>query len=232
MEISSTFHPINLDSVAGISNPDMQKQKKPSEPTNKEDQQSNIDSVVLSNEGRLRDQNSALTDTDSNSAKQANGFNALDKMEIQQVQRLKRRDTEVRTHEQAHLSTAGQYARGGASYTYQRGPDGVAYAVGGEVGIDLSKEKSAEATVAKMQTIKRAALAPASPSPADRSIAAQATLIESEARKEVFLQRQEDVLHPALAKENSTSQQSENMPPSPQHSVIQAMLAAYQRTAG
>ena len=49
------------------------------------------------------------------------------------VEQLKRVDREVRAHEQAHLSVAGAYATGGASYEYTTGPDGVAYAVAGRL---------------------------------------------------------------------------------------------------
>ncbi len=118
----------------------------------------------------------------------------LDQQELALLQQLKRRDTEVRAHEQAHLSAAGQYARGGASFTYQKGPDGASYAVGGEVGIDVAKESTPEATITKMQTIKRAALAPATPSGADKRIAAQAGAKEAQARQELLQVRQEELL--------------------------------------
>ncbi|NMR27179.1 catalase [Pseudoalteromonas sp. NEC-BIFX-2020_015] len=92
-----------------------------------------------------------------------------------QIKELKARDTEVRIHEQAHASVGGQYA-GSPSYDYQRGPDGTNYAVGGEVQIDVAEiEGDPKATIEKMQTVRAAALAPAEPSGADRSIAADAT---------------------------------------------------------
>lgn len=93
----------------------------------------------------------------------------------QQIKELKARDTEVRIHEQAHASVGGQYA-GSPSYEYQRGPDGTNYAVGGEVQIDVAEiPDDPQATIEKMQTVRAAALAPAEPSGADRSIAADAT---------------------------------------------------------
>ncbi len=101
------------------------------------------------------------------------------------VQELKIRDREVKTHEMAHLANAGQYARGGPTYSYQQGPDGQRYAIGGEVPIDISQEKTPEQTIQKMQAVRRAAMAPAEPSSADRSIAAAATAAESQARQEV-----------------------------------------------
>jgi hypothetical protein len=101
------------------------------------------------------------------------------------IQELKKRDADVRAHEQAHLSVAGRYAAGSASFTYQTGPDGTQYAIGGEVPIDVSAEDTPEATIQKMETIKRAALAPADPSSADRQIAAEASAKEIQAMQEL-----------------------------------------------
>ncbi|MCB2214660.1 putative metalloprotease CJM1_0395 family protein [Desulfofustis glycolicus] len=101
------------------------------------------------------------------------------------VRELQSRDREVRTHEQAHLAAAGAYARGGASFVYQKGPDGRMYAVGGEVGIDVGRAATPEETIVKMQTVRRAALAPAEPSAADRRIAAQASIRLAEAQREL-----------------------------------------------
>ena len=111
----------------------------------------------------------------------ASPVSVLTQAEQKMVQQLRQRDQEVKTHEMAHLASAGQYARGGPTYTYQQGPDGRRYAVGGEVPIDTSTEKTPEETIEKMRAVKRAALAPADPSSADRSIAAAASALESEA---------------------------------------------------
>jgi SprA-related family len=80
----------------------------------------------------------------------------------------------LRAHEQAHAAAAG--ALGGApSFKFERGPDGRSYAVSGEVQIDVSAvSDDPEATIRKMQQVKRAALAPADPSGPDRAIAARA----------------------------------------------------------
>ncbi len=59
------------------------------------------------------------------------------------------------------------------------------YAVGGEVKIDTTPEKDPEATIRKMQQVRKAALAPTQPSAQDRSVAAQASQIEAEARAEL-----------------------------------------------
>jgi hypothetical protein len=104
------------------------------------------------------------------------------------LRKLQARDREVRQHEQAHLSAAGGLAISGASYTYQKGPDGVNYAVGGEVSIDVSPGKTPEETISRAQRIRAAALAPAEPSGQDRAVAAQASQMEQQARSELAQQ--------------------------------------------
>jgi hypothetical protein len=113
----------------------------------------------------------------------------LTEQEVKQVQELKARDREVRAHEAAHLAAAGSLATG-VSFTYQRGPDGVQYAVGGEVGIDTSPVAGdPEATLAKAQRIRAAALAPAEPSAQDLRVAAQAAQLAVQARAEIGQQQ-------------------------------------------
>ena len=118
----------------------------------------------------------------------------LSDAEQDQVEELEARDREVRTHEQAHKAAAGPYATSGPTYSYQTGPDGKRYAVGGSVGIDLSPEDSPEATIQKMAVVRRAALAPAEPSSQDRRVAAQASRIAQEARQELQAQRQAEAV--------------------------------------
>ena len=99
---------------------------------------------------------------------------ALSEAEQAAVDALKARDREVRAHEEAHARVGGQYA-GAPSYSYQTGPDGKQYAVGGEVPIDASPvPDDPEATIAKMEIVKAAALAPAEPSSTDSHVAAEA----------------------------------------------------------
>lgn len=102
-----------------------------------------------------------------------------------QIDQLKAADTKVRQHEQAHLAAAGGLATSGPTYTYQRGPNGVNYAVGGEVNIDTSPGGTPQETIARAQRIQAAALAPADPSGQDRSVAARAGQMERDARAEL-----------------------------------------------
>src|SRR5215475_8868130 len=102
------------------------------------------------------------------------------------LESLRQRDQEVRLHEQAHLLAAGPYAKGAPSYTYQTGPDGQRYAIGGEVPIDLSAVPgNPQATLQKALTIRRAALAPTDPSEADQAVAAQATALAAQAQQQL-----------------------------------------------
>lgn len=133
--------------------------------------------------------NQQHADSEQNSSQQRSASGqVLTADELEQLDWLQSRDDEVRTHEHAHASVGGQYA-GAPSYDYKRGPDGNQYAVGGEVPIDVSPiADNPAATIQKMQQVRRAALAPAEPSGADRSIAAQAAMQEAVARQELAKQ--------------------------------------------
>lgn len=104
----------------------------------------------------------------------SSGEERLTEEEQAQVAKLKARDREVRTHEQAHAA-AGGAAAGAPSYSYQQGPDGRQYAVGGEVPIKASASSSdPQAAIRQLEQVVRAALAPAQPSGQDRAVAAGA----------------------------------------------------------
>ena len=123
-------------------------------------------------------------DADPGAARGADG-KPLDETEQREVERLEKRDQEVRTHEQAHQSAGGPHA-GSPSYEYETGPDGKQYATSGEVPIDTAAVAGdPAATIAKMEQVKRAALAPAEPSSADRAIAAKADQAKLKAQQEL-----------------------------------------------
>lgn len=132
------------------------------------------------------------------------------------VRELRARDREVRAHERAHATAGGQYASQ-PTFDTVTGPDGQQYAVGGSVQIDVAPvPNDPEATIRKMNTVIRAALAPAQPSPQDRQVAAQARSQLIQAQSELRRQNQEELL----------SQQEENeegQAPSP----LEEAIAAY-----
>lgn len=136
----------------------------------------------------------------------------LQAVEDQQlIRRLSARDAEVRAHEAAHASVGGQFA-GSPSYSFQRGPDGVDYAVGGEVRISVpSGGSSPESTLQALQQVRAAALAPASPSEQDRQVAAQAASQAAELRAEIdsqaLEQEQQKLAEAAAEREEKIEQE-------------------------
>lgn len=131
---------------------------------------------------------------------------AQQKQQEQQEQKaviaeLVARDREVRAHEQAHAAAGGQYA-GSPTYSFVKGPDGLNYAVGGEVSIDAGPVSGdPEATLRKAQIVRAAASAPAEPSPQDRRVAAQAANLEADARVELASKDNSEVQQDVLKSE-------------------------------
>ncbi len=120
------------------------------------------------------------------------GPDGLTDDEREQVQELRETDREVRAHEQAHARAGGPYASA-PTYEYVRGPDGKRYAVSGEVKIDTSPiAGNPAATIRKMETVMRAAQAPAEPSAQDRKVAAEARAKKAEAQIELRQQKEEE----------------------------------------
>lgn len=107
-----------------------------------------------------------------------------------QVQDLRTRDREVRTHERAHQAAGGGLT-GGATFETVKGPDGHSYAVAGEVSISVRTGATPDETIALMNQVQRAAMAPADPSGQDRSVAARAESVKQSARAEKAEQRAE-----------------------------------------
>jgi hypothetical protein len=121
--------------------------------------------------------------SESDKADQNNQQAHADEIVIRQLQQ---RDKEVRTHELAH-ATAGGSTTGSPSYTFEIGPDGKEYAVGGEVDVDLSiVAGDPQATIVKMKRVHAAALAPANPSTQDTRVAASAAQKILTAQSELF----------------------------------------------
>lgn len=134
------------------------------------------------------------------------------RLEQLEIAKLVSRDQEVRTHEQAHAAVGGRYA-GAPTYTYERGPDGKRYAVGGEVGIDASPiPNDPEATLRKMEVVIRAALAPAEPSAQDRQVAAQAQAQMAEARAQLAQQQRSEAEAASEARAEQRKQEDEKKP--------------------
>lgn len=150
-------------------------------------QQGNANQEQTAKQDDTSDANQAK-EQDENKAKQ------VELAQAKEISQLKRRDSEVKAHELAHATTGGSIT-GAPTYTYETGPDGKKYAVAGEVSVDLSTVKGdPEATIAKMQKVHAAALAPANPSAQDRRVAANATQVILQAQSELLASQADENL--------------------------------------
>lgn len=132
------------------------------------------------------DNSSAVGGLSSSEQKTSAQAAELSKEELAHIEKLKKADQEVKAHEAAHKNAGGQYA-GSASFSYTVGPDGKRYATSGEVSIDIAPIKDdPEATLAKLDVVIAAALAPTKPSAQDRKVAAAAVAARNTARAELL----------------------------------------------
>jgi hypothetical protein len=128
------------------------------------------------------------------------------------VERLRQIDAQVREHESAHLRNGSGVVTSGASFSYTYGPDGKAYAVAGEVGIDTAPERQPAANIDKGRAIQAAALAPRDPSPQDFRVASVGGQLESQGRSDLADQRAlESAEAAAQTRSQRESQQQERV---------------------
>jgi len=116
--------------------------------------------------------------------------NELSKDEERLVKDLASRDSEVKAHEAAHQSAGGGMT-GAASYSYQQGPDGKMYAIGGEVSISSPKGSTPEETIKNARQVVASAMAAGSPSPQDFAVASSARMMEIQAQQQKTKELQE-----------------------------------------
>lgn len=157
---------------------------------------------------------SSVSPTSTRNNNTANQDDAARREQDRIVQELAARDREVRAHEAAHLAVGGRYVISGPNYTYQRGPDGRSYAIGGEVQLDVSEEAKPEDSLAKAETVQRAALAPVDPSPQDRTVASRAAQMAAQARLAIAVERRQSIQadqQPAEAERASSIQAFESV---------------------
>jgi hypothetical protein len=125
-----------------------------------------------------------------------------------QLSQLKAVDSRVKAHEAAHQS--GAAASGGASFTYKKGPDGVMYAVGGEVPVRIQTGSTPQESIANLQGVIATALAPADPSPQDVSIASKARVMMMKAQQELAQEIQEKMRKSTGYTQNAKNEYEKN----------------------
>lgn len=176
-ENSTYSKPVNQSQAKNETDANIQTQNKPStDPKTTAVDQNTEESEA----GPITEKNSETEKSNNEPQEQ------YSEQELKQISELKLRDQEVIAHERAHSGVGGQYA-GAPNYSYRTGPDGIKYAVSGEVSIDTSRVPGdPQATLQKAQQIKSAALAPAEPSGQDRRVAAKAEQMASRARADIM----------------------------------------------
>lgn len=107
------------------------------------------------------------------------------------VRDLAARDVEVKAHEAAHQAAGGGMT-GAASYSYQQGPDGKMYAIGGEVSISMKASSNPEEALRNARQIVASAMAAGNPSPQDYAVASSAKIIEIKAMQQLAKKLQEE----------------------------------------
>ena len=175
--------------------------------TKKEQSSSTTNSQVSSDPEQTANGEGGDTDNPENKEGQVTPANpqGLTDDERQQVQKLKRIDREVRSHYRAHQNAAPDLT-GPASFTTVRRPDGMLYAVGGEVFIDTGEAATPQATIQKLKKVIMAALAPLDPSSQNRKVAAQARGEIAESRNKIQEEKAEEKEKVQESKEERQSQ--------------------------
>ncbi len=140
-------------------------------------------------------------------------LNKLSTEEKQIVSELQARDSEVRAHEAAHQS--GGASTGAASYTYQKGPDGKMYAIGGEVPISMKSGSTPQETIANAQAVIASALAPADPSGQDQAVAASAMMMITKAQQQLAQENQKKLEGEAVYKNEANAGNNSNTSETP-----------------
>jgi len=108
------------------------------------------------------------------------------------VNELAERDSEVKAHESAHQAAGGGMT-GAASYTYQQGPDGKMYAIGGEVSISSPAASTPEEAIKNARQIAASAMAAGDPSPQDFAVASSARMMEIKAEQQLAKKNLEEI---------------------------------------
>jgi len=123
------------------------------------------------------------------------------------VKDLQARDSEVKAHESAHQAAGGGNT-GPASFSYQQGPDGKMYAIGGEVSISIKGGSTPQEQIANARAIIAAAMAPANPSSQDFAVANSAKMMEMKAEQKLAKEQQQKNLGQARYAQATQEQNS------------------------
>ncbi len=195
MEIGSNFYNYNIDYTARAN----AQQQATSKQQGVQLDTRGLEKNESSNETKNKQEQENSTTKDSTQ---------LSNEEKAQLSELKAADSRVKAHEAAHQS--GPAASGGASFTYKKGPDGVMYAVGGEVPVRIETGSTPQESIMNLQGVIATALAPADPSPQDISIASKARVMLMKAQQELSQEIQEKMRNSNGYAQNAKNEYEKN----------------------
>jgi len=195
MEIGSNFYNYNIDYTARANG----QQQATSKQQGVEQDARGLEKNESYNETKNKQEQENSTPKDSTQ---------LSNEEKAQLSELKAADSRVKAHEAAHQS--GPAASGGASFTYKKGPDGVMYAVGGEVPVRIETGSTPQESIMNLQGVIATALAPADPSPQDISIASKARVMLMKAQQELSQEIQEKMRNSNGYSQNAKNEYEKN----------------------
>ena len=195
MEIGSNFYNYNYDYTARAN----AQQRSSSKEQGVQLDTRGLEKNESSNETKNKQEQENSTTKDSTQ---------LSNEEKAQLAELKAADSRVKAHEAAHQS--GPAASGGASFTYKKGPDGVMYAVGGEVPVRIETGSTPQESIMNLQGVIATALAPADPSPQDVSIASKARVMMMKAQQELAQEIQEKMRNSNGYAQNAKNEYEKN----------------------
>nr|WP_321268034.1 putative metalloprotease CJM1_0395 family protein [uncultured Sulfurimonas sp.] len=141
---------------------------------------------------KASDEKKTQKEEDKKEVEKSKPSNELTQDEERLVTALQSRDAEVKAHEAAHQSAGA--STGAATYTYQLGPDGKMYAIGGEVSISFGTGSTPQETIANAQAVIAAALAPADPSSQDMAVASSAMVMMMKAQQQLARETQDEIM--------------------------------------
>ncbi|MFT5661095.1 MAG: hypothetical protein ACI9TV_001741 [Sulfurimonas sp.] len=162
---------------------------------------------VVDNPNELKKEE--IKEIENKSSIKSSASKELSEGEEQLVKDLGTRDAEVRAHEAAHQSAGGGMT-GAASFTYQQGPDGKMYAIGGEVSISMKGGSTPEETIANARQIASAAMAAAEPSSQDFAVASSARVMEMKAQQQLAKEQREETLGIETYSNSASDENTEN----------------------
>ncbi len=196
MEIGNNFYNYNIDYTARANAQQRSSSKEQGVEQDTRGLEKNDSSSQIKNKQEQDNSNTTKDSTELTSDEKA------------QLSELKAADSQVKAHEAAHQS--GPAASGGASYTYKKGPDGVMYAVGGEVPVRISTGSTPQESIMNLQGVIATALAPAGPSPQDISIASKARVMMMKAQQELAQEIQEKMRNSNGYAQNAKNEYEKN----------------------